>query len=244
MLKAFVLIVVGLAGDPEHGELFAKWGTSLAESSAKVGVTPDRLIHLADKKATRDEVTSALATFAAAAGPDDVVYVVLFGHGTFDGTTARYNLTGPDMTPADFNNVLRKLPTRNIVFVNTASASAPFVDELSGPGRTIVTATRTGGQHFATLFGGYFVEALTSEAADADKNKRVSVLEAFLYAKTEVKRAYDREGFLNAFVERMEKNFRDAGQPWSTDVAAAVRSYGEGRWTDIRAILDTAEAAP
>jgi hypothetical protein len=59
-----------------------------------------------------------------------------------------------------------------------------------------------------------------------------------------IEKGFDREGFLNAFVERTEKNFREAGQPWSADVAAAVRTYGEGRWTDIRAILDTAEASP
>jgi hypothetical protein len=59
-----------------------------------------------------------------------------------------------------------------------------------------------------------------------------------------IEKGYDREGFLNAFIARMEKNFRDAGQPWSADVAAAVRSYGEGRWSDIREILDAAEATP
>jgi hypothetical protein len=59
-----------------------------------------------------------------------------------------------------------------------------------------------------------------------------------------IEKGYDREGFLEAFVEQMEKNFREAGQPWSADVAAAVRAYGEGRWTDIRKILDAAEAAP
>ncbi|HJR52728.1 MAG TPA: TonB-dependent receptor plug domain-containing protein [Gemmatimonadota bacterium] len=59
-----------------------------------------------------------------------------------------------------------------------------------------------------------------------------------------IEKGYDREGFLDAFVERTEKNFRDSGQPWSADVAAAVRSYGEGRWADIREILDAAEATP
>jgi hypothetical protein len=48
MLKAFLLIVVGLAGDPEHAMLFHKWGETLAEASEKVGVTKDRLIYLAD----------------------------------------------------------------------------------------------------------------------------------------------------------------------------------------------------
>lgn len=211
MLKAFLLIVVGLAGSPEdptaveHAKTFQAWGTKLAEASESLGVPAERLVYLTDQpvagdtrvsgRATRAEITKALEGFASQAGPDDLVFITLIGHGTFDGRAAKFNLTGPDMAPADFNVLLKKLPAK-VVFVNTASASGPFVEELSGPGRTIVTATRNGSQHFATLFGGYFVEALTSEAADADKNKRVSVLEAFLFARAEVKRAFEREGFL------------------------------------------------
>ena len=205
MLRAFLLIVVGLSGDPEHGALFHKWGSALAEASEKVGVPRDRLVYLGEAKedgarvdgrATREEIDKALTGFAKAAAPDDVVYVVLIGHGSYDGRSARFNLPGPDMTPADFNTLLRKLPSRNVVFVNTSSSSAPFVEELSAPGRTIIAATRTGAQQFTTLFGGYFVEAFSTEAADADKNRRLSMLEAYQYAKTEVARAYEREGLL------------------------------------------------
>jgi len=204
MLRAFLLIVVGLAGDPEHGELFTKWGSALADASTKVGVAGERLIYLADAKgeggkahgrATREEIEKALAGFARTATADDVVYVVLFGHGSFDGQTARFNLPGRDMTPADFNALLRKVPAR-VVFVNTSSSSGPFVEELSAPGRTIITATRSGAEQFTTLFGGYFVEAFSTDAADADKNSRISMLEAFQYARAEVARAYEREGLL------------------------------------------------
>jgi hypothetical protein len=59
-----------------------------------------------------------------------------------------------------------------------------------------VTATRSGREAFATIFGGYFVDALTSETADADKNKRVSVLEAFEYARKEVATTYERQGIM------------------------------------------------
>jgi hypothetical protein len=207
MLKVFLLIVVGLAGDPEHGKLFHKWGNTLAEASEKLGVTPERLVYLVDApeegdkhvtgKATRDEIAAALETFAKQAGPDDVVFVTLIGHGSFDGRTPKFNLPGPDIAPADFNALLKKLPSKQIVFVDTSSSSGPFVEELSGPGRTIVTATRNGAEQYDTLFGGYFVEGLTSEDADADKNQRVSVLEAFQYAKREVARAYEREGLLS-----------------------------------------------
>jgi len=109
---------------------------------------------------------------------------------------AKFNLPGPDMTPGDFAPLLKSIPSRHVVFVNTASSSGPFLEELAGPGRTIVTATRTGAERFATLFGGYFVDALFSDTADADKNKRISVLEAFDAAKLGVARAYEQEGIM------------------------------------------------
>ena len=79
MVKVFLLIVVGLAGEPEHGELFHKWGTTLAEASERLGVTPERLIYLVDEPAegdkrvtgvaTRDEVTRRSRRFAEAGRP-------------------------------------------------------------------------------------------------------------------------------------------------------------------------------
>lgn len=197
MLRAFLLIVVGLAGDPEHGELFQKWASNLSAASERLGVAADRILRVGgERAATRDGVHQAFATLSKQATADDLVMIVLFGHGTFDGRAAKFNLSGPDMTAADFAPLLGSLSSKHVVFVNTASASGPFIEALSAPGRTIVTATRSGSEQFATLFGGYFVDALTSEAADADKNRRVSVLEAFEYAKAEVARAYEREGLL------------------------------------------------
>jgi hypothetical protein len=206
MLKAFLLIVVGLSGDPELGKTFHKWGATMAEASERLGVPKERLAYLVDApmegdarvngRSTRDEIGKAIDGFAKQAGPEDVVFIMLIGHGSYEGREAKFNLPGPDMAAADFNLVLKRLPTKQIVFVNASSASGPFIDGLSAPGRTIVTATRSGAEHFTTLFGGFFIEALTSEAADADKNKRVSVLEAFNFAKTEVARAYEREGLL------------------------------------------------
>jgi uncharacterized membrane protein len=198
MLKAFLLIVVGLAGDPESAKdsapTFHKWGNTLAEASEKLGVPTDRLVYLVDSplegdvrvsgKATRDEITKALDGFGKKAGAEDVVFIVLIGQGSDDNRVAKFNLPGPDISAPEFDTLLKKLPTKQIVLVDTTSASGPFIEALSAPGRTIVTATRSGAEHFNTLFGGYFVEALTSAAADADKNKRVSVLEAFQYAKT------------------------------------------------------------
>ena len=192
-----LLIVVGLSGDPEHGALFTKWGTSLAQTATgKLGVPRDDVVLLTEKAATRDAVTKAFGDLAAAAGPDDTVIIVLFGHGTYANKVAKFNLPGPDMAATDFEPLLKRLKSTRVVFVNTASASAPFVEALSGPGRVIITATRTGGEVYATLFGGPFVDAFTEESADADRDGKVSILEAFAYAAKAVATTYQREGIL------------------------------------------------
>jgi hypothetical protein len=196
-------VIVGLAGEPEHAELFQRWGATLFDAAVKLGVA--KPIYLAEKtdvdpkritgRSTKDEIVKAFDSLKAA-GEEDVVFVVLIGHGTFDGKVAKFNLPGPDLTPSDFEPLLKGLKSRHVVFVNTASASGPFLEALAGQGRTVVSATRTGSERFATLFGGYFVDAMAGTDADADKNKRISVLEAFTHAKREVATAYEREGIM------------------------------------------------
>ena len=221
MLHAFLLVLVGLAGDPEHGELFHKWGGELADAAARLGVPADHVAYLVDQtqegdknvtgKATVEEINKTFDRFAKQATPEDAVYVVLIGHGSYDGKTAKFNLPGPDISAADFNTQFRKLPTKQVVFVDTTSASGPFLNELSAPGRTIITATRNGAENFSTLFGGYFVDALTGDEADGDKNRRVSMLEAFQFAKAAVQRAYEKEGLLSTEHALLDDNGDKSG---------------------------------
>ena len=200
-------VIVGLAGEAEHGELFRRWaGTLVDHASTRLKIPNQRIVYLLEKpeqdskrvtgRSSKEEIEKALGAMATAAGADDTVFIVLIGHGTFDGKVAKFNLPGPDMTPADFAATLKRFASKRVVFVNTASASGPFVEALAAPGRTIVTATRTGAERFATLFGGYFVDALVGDAADADKNRKVSVLEAFNAAKIDVARAYEKQGIM------------------------------------------------
>ncbi|HVJ27267.1 MAG TPA: C13 family peptidase [Vicinamibacterales bacterium] len=204
---AHVAVIVGLGGEPEHAETFRRWAGSLVDhAGGRLGIPPERILYLAEDpqldpkrataKATKAEVEKRLSALGAAAKKDDVVFIVLIGHGTSDGKVAKFNLSGPDMTAADFGAILKGFGTRNVVFVNSSSASGPFIEALAAPGRVIVTATRNAAEQFATLFGGYFIDALASDAADADKNRRVSVLEAFNAAKADVARVYQQRGVM------------------------------------------------
>jgi hypothetical protein len=242
MLKVFLLIVVGLGGDPETAKTFHRWGNTLAESSQRLGVPPERLVHLVGEpvegdvqvsgRSTREEVTKALTKFAAEAGPEDLVFITLIGHGQWDGRAAKFNIPGPDMGPEEFEPLLKKIRSKQIVLVNTASSSGPFVEALSAPGRTLVSATRSGAEHYTTLFGGFFVDALNSPTADGDKNKRISVLEAFQFAKAEVTRAYEREGLLATEHPLLDDDGdrKGSGDPTATGAdgkVAAVLSLGD-----------------
>jgi hypothetical protein len=242
MLKVFLLIVVGLGGDAETAKTFHRWSNTLVEASERLGVPPDRVVHLVGEpvegdlrvsgRSTREEVTKALTKFAAEAGPEDLVFITMIGHGQWDGRAAKFNMPGPDMGPDDMEPLLKKVRSKQIVLVNTASSSGPFLEALSAPGRTLVSATRSGAEHYTTLFGGFFVDALNSPTADADKNKRISVLEAFQFAKTEVARAYEREGLLATEHPLLDDDGdrKGSADPTSTGAdgkVAAVLSLGD-----------------
>jgi len=202
-----LLVIAGVAVDDERATLFHKWATTLVDAAKRRGAVPDAdITYLADKpeqdpariraRSTRENVMKAFADVSARAKPNDEVFVLLIGHGSFDGRQAAFNLPGPDLTAADFAKLLATFATERVVFVNTTSASGAFLPTLAGPGRTIVTATKTGGERNEPRFAEYFVQALDGDAADRDRNGRVSVLEAFDYARANVVKAYEQEGHI------------------------------------------------
>ena len=199
-----LLVIVGVGGDAEHVQQFNQWALAVLDAAKTLGVPDANVAYLGERaeaaggrmkaRATRDNVTKAFADVAAAAGPDDQVFVLLIGHGSFDGRAGAFNLPGPDLTAADYQRLLAGFRTQRIAFVNTASSSGAFLEPLAGPARAIVTATRTGGERNETRFPQYFVEALTAESADRDRNGRVSVQEAFDYAAARTKATYEQSG--------------------------------------------------
>jgi hypothetical protein len=205
--ETHLLVITGVEGDAEHGEQFHKWAAALIDAARSKGGIPDaNITFLADKverdptrirsRSTSENVTKAFADLAARARPSDEVFIVLIGHGSFDGRVAAFNLPGPDLAVTDYARLLEKIRSARLVFVNTASSSGEFAKGLAGPGRAIVTATKTGGERNETRFPAYFVEAFTGDGADRDRNGRVSVQEAFEYARTKVRQAFEREGYI------------------------------------------------
>jgi hypothetical protein len=201
-----LLVIVGVGGDEDHVKAFNKYALAIEDAAKKHGMPDANMTYLGENpdqsggrmkaRSTRENVTKAFTDLAAQVKANDDLFVVLIGHGSFDGKMAAFNLPGPDLTADDYGALLKKFPTQKIVFVNTASSSGAFVQALAGPARTIVTATRTGGERNETRFAQYFVEAFDTDSADRDRNGRVSVQEAFDYAAQKVKAVYEQEGHI------------------------------------------------
>jgi len=195
--QTHLLVITGVPGDDEHAQQFQKWAASFIDAAKKKDAVPDANITLlADKQSTRGGVEKAFADLAARVKPNDGVFVLLIGHGSFNGTQAAFNLPGPDLTVGDWAKLLGTLPAQRVAFVNTTSSSGAFLPAVAGPGRVIVTATKTGGERNETQFPEHFVAAFNDAAADRDRNGHVSVAEAFEYAKTKVVQAFQQKGLL------------------------------------------------
>lgn len=205
--RQYAVLIGGLGGSPEYTEQFQQYlyetrkvlidafelpaanVTVLAEASLKD-------LDFVDDVATAENIRARFAALASTVTAADQVYVILFGHGSFDGQNAQLNIPRRDLNDVDYAELVNALPAGRIVFVNTASASAPFIGALSAPDRIVITATRTGTQRNETVFPRFFVEALTSPAADLDKNGDLSVREAFQYASEKTAQSFTETSHL------------------------------------------------
>jgi hypothetical protein len=195
--QTHLLVITGVPGDEEHAEKFQKWATTFIDAAKKKDAVPDANVTLlTDKQSTKAGVEKAFADLTAKTKPTDNVIVLLLGHGSFNGTTAAFNLPGPDLTVEEWNKLLGKLPSQHVAFINTASSSGAFLPAIAAPGRVVVTATKTGGERNETQFPEFFVAAYSDPGADRDRNGHVSIAEAFDYAKTKVVQASQQKGLL------------------------------------------------
>ncbi len=198
-----LLVVSGLGGDPAYADAFYRDGAALVDAAhGRLGLADSSVVFLAEDPArdpkrirarsTTENVARAIDDLARRSRPGDRVLVVLIGHGSDDGEP-RLNLPGPDLSAGALAHLLERLDGRQVAVVNTTSASGAFVAALARPGRIVITATRGAGERNETVFGRYFVQALSADGADTDKDGRISLLEAFEYARREVARAYRQE---------------------------------------------------
>ncbi len=248
--RTHVVIVAGIGGTAEFRESFHAEASKIHQALTEqhgipredvvyLGETVDVAPNVISDRSTRANVLKVLGEIAQKAGPSDRVLVVLIGHGTESGGEAQLNLPGPDLTPTDFALAAVAFPTQQLALVHTGSASGGWVQPLAGPNRVIITATRTAREQNATEFGQFFAAALAGEGSDLDHDGRVSLLEAFMYARQEVARHYEQQNELLTEHAVLEddgdgRGSSDAGLETPDGRLAATFAFGGTARTAVR----------
>lgn len=231
--QTHLVIVSGLGGEKKYSDSFNSISSALADAAIrKFGIPDSDVVWLGEDsvskaphfkgQSTKANVERVIGQIALRAGPGDQVAIVLIGHGSGDGDDSKISIPGPDLTTRDFAQLLGKFPTQKVAFVNLTSASGDMLPLLAAQNRVIITATKSSFERNESIFARYFVDALTKDGADTDKDGRVSLLEAFRYASVETKRVYDTDTRLQTEHAQLE----DMGAKAGTD--APDGRTGEG----------------
>lgn len=230
-----VLVVIGAPGIAEYETEFRRWASLWRAAAEKASAEYVVIGEEADASPTdRERLRAALAERTSAGL--EPLWVVLIGHGTFDGHEAKFNLRGPDVTDAELLDWLKPIQ-RPVAILNCASASGPFLSRLSAPNRVVVTATRSGDEQNFVRFGQYFAESVADPRADLDKDGQVSLLEAFLVASGRVAEFYRTRSRLATEHPLIDDNGDRLGTPadWFRGVHATKRAKNGAEPDGVRA---------
>lgn len=201
MSQRYALLISGLGGTEEHRVKFHQYLEDTREIlTDRFQFSEDNIVVLADTQSpgetfidgisNAENIRKVFSDLSGKMTPQDDLFVILFGHGSYDGQNAMLNIPRQDLKDVEYAALLASLDAHRIVFINTASCSGPFVEVLSAPNRVIITATRSGGERLETVFPLYLVSAMRESGADLDKNDELTLLEVFDYASQSTMKYY------------------------------------------------------
>lgn len=235
--RRMMLVVVGAPGKPEFATTFAAQAAAWERSGNEAGFEvlmigrsnehdhqeqmPEPVVSTSDS----ERFIESLGKIAEMQPTE--LWIILVGHGTFDGRQAKFNLAGPDLSGLELKEWLAQFTSDvPIVIINTASASGGMLRELTGKNRIVITATKSGAETNLTRFGEYMARAVTAREADLDKDQHVSLLEAFLSAARQTQDFYDTDSRLATEHPLLEDNGdgRGTSASWFQGIRVVGRS--------------------
>ena len=200
-MQKYAVILAGATVDEKYKKQINHWALRLHDILTDDYLyETDRIVLLMDQTDPQDvrisgssraeNIKNKLRELKEVLNPGDQILIFLLGHGTSNEEFAKFVIPGADITAQEVAALLDTFSEQDIVLVNASSSSYPFCALLSEPGRVIVSATRSGAEKYNTIFAEYFIAALDDHAGDRDKNRRVSIWEAFLFAVKKIEKWY------------------------------------------------------
>jgi hypothetical protein len=199
----FAMIICGSGGNEEFTQRFRGWGNRLYQVLTNELEMPAANVSLlmdddtSTEKLSRETIQVALESLGAAMTDEDDLFLFIIGHGSHLAGESKINIPGPDFTARDIRDWTDVMRMRRLTVINAASASAGFINELSGPDRIICSATKSVEEKNATEFMEHFITGLEDGSADLDRDTRVSVYEACEQAAMLTRVWYESEGLIS-----------------------------------------------
>lgn len=190
-----LILVTGAAGTADYGQQFN------AAAHQWIELAKSRQWDLVDISGSEEKATTSQREQLQSAikqGCEDSssqLWIVMIGHGTSERGTDKFNLVGPDVSGKELTQWLSPL-AKPLIFIACASSSSPFLPQLSGPKRVIVTATKSGSENNYSRFGQQLAVSLLDPATDIDHDDEISLLEAFLAASAKTEQFYREQNRL------------------------------------------------
>ena len=232
--SAELIVVIGAPGTEEYGKAFqsaaAAWEATGKQGKAAITVIGKEETGTLDLKTLE-------ATITESGGEGSLpLWVVLLGHGTFDGREAKFNLRGKDLGAGQLAEWLKEFK-RPVAIVNCSASSAPFIKKLAAPGRVVMTATKAGSEDSYARFGEHLAGSIHSSDADLDRDGATSLLEAFLAASKGVEEFYEKEGRIMTEHALVDDNGDGFGTPatWFRGVRAVKKAKDDAKLDGLRA---------
>jgi hypothetical protein len=229
-----VIVVQGASGTPEYGKMFSNWGDRwvAAAKAGNANLVRIGTAKLDPKSSDLEQFKASVSNFVkqTADQPQSQLWIVMIGHGTYDGRTARFNLRGLDVAATQLANWIQTIKQPTVV-VNCGASSAPFMKTLSAPNRVIITATKSGSELNFARFGDYLSRAIGDVGADLDKDGQTSLFEAYLAASRETEKFYKTAGRLATEHAILDDNGDGQGvrSDWFRGVRATKKANGKAK---------------
>ncbi len=210
--RTAVIVVVGEPGESRYEAMFLEWVSRWERAATKANCQYQAigLQNSTSDEQDRDALSRVLKSMIQES--PETLWIVMIGHGTFDGSKAKFNLRGPDITAAELNEHLSAISSR-IAIINCSSASGPFISQLSAENRVVITATQSGLESNFARFGEYLSKLIDDPSADLDKDGQTSLLEAWLAASKQTQEYYDVQSQLSTEHAVLDDNGDRKGTP-------------------------------
>ncbi len=198
------VLVAGLGGGEQYSRLLLDWTNRLhAVLTKQCGVPAENIVVLTEaedakatpprQKSTLENIKAAMAAAAKALRPRDQFVLFLAGHGQISEEFGKLCVPGPDLKAAELGDMLDALPAEQIVMINAASGGAEFLKSCLRTGRIILTASGYETEGTQTYFAEFLLQGFETGRADANGDKAIDMLEAYVYAARETANFYHRQ---------------------------------------------------